>query len=109
MIRWRIYYSGGVTFDSSQGSPDDAPAFGVQVILQFGDRDRRRESISNADYYVYTPSGFWVGSDLMGVIDRLANRVPFSGLLVGRWDPRDEFLEILRTSEQDPDFPQVRT
>jgi len=109
MVRWRIYYSDGTTFDSTQGSPDEAPAFGVQVILQLSDGGRRRESVSNADYYVYTPSGFWVGADLTGILDRLANRLPFSGFLIGRWDPRDEFLGILRTSEKDPDFPQART
>ena len=107
MVRWRIYYSGGTTFDSSQGSPDDAPAWGVQVILQLSDKDRRRESIANADYYVYQ-SGFWVGSDLPGIIDRLANKVSFSGFLVGRWDPRDEFLALIRKSEKDTDFPQAQ-
>ncbi len=108
MIQWRIYYSDGSTFDSSQGIPDDAPAFGVAVIVQLADNGRLRDSVHSGDYYVYTESGFWVGADLSGLLDRLANRIPFSGFLVGRWDPQDEYFAILRKAEKDPDFPQAR-
>ena len=109
MLRWRIYYSDGSTFDSSQGTPDEAPAFGVAVILQFSDNDRRREALCGADYYLCTSSGVWVGADFAGLLDRLIHRLPFSGFLVGRWDPRDQYFAILRTAEKDSDFPQARS
>ena len=109
MIEWRIYYSDGSTFDSSQGTPDDAPAFGVHVILQLADNGRLRDPVVGADYYLFSESGKWVGADLVALIEKLANRVPFSGFLVGRWEPTDEYLAVLRKSEKDADFPQVRS
>ena len=107
MVKWRIYYTDGTTFDSTQGNPDDAPAFGVQVIVQLSDNGRLRDTLKGSDYYVYIPSGFWTGMDFTGLLDRLTNRLPFSGFLVGRWDPLDEYWDILRKAEKDKDFPQA--
>ncbi len=109
MIQWRIYYSDGSTFDSTQGTSDDAPAFGVQVILQLTDNGRIRDSVTGGDFYLCSENGRWSGSDLVGLIDRLANRVPFSGFLIGRWDPWEDYQVILRQSEADTDFPQARS
>jgi hypothetical protein len=107
MIDWRVYYSDGSTFDSSQGTPDDAPAFGVQEILQLADDGRIRDVVTGADFYLYCEDGKWTGSDLVGLIERLANRIPFSGTLIGRWEPVDVYQAILRTAEEDTDFPQA--
>ena len=54
MIQWRIYYADGSTFDSSQGSPWDAPATRVLVIPH---RDPQASGgvsrASDGDYYLW--------------------------------------------------------
>ena len=33
-MKWRIYYDDGMTFDSSDGEPCDAPGHGVIAIVE---------------------------------------------------------------------------
>lgn len=50
MREWAIYYDDGSTFDSDDGSFDQAPSDGVIcVVRKEGDR---AEFLSGADYYV---------------------------------------------------------
>jgi hypothetical protein len=101
-IEWRIYYSDGSTFDSSQGSPDDAPAWDIQVIAE-RDGQVGRRLLSKADYYFYL-DGCWIGVDDIGLVDYLAN--VFRVIKVGRQLPaRKDFREILEKAQVDPDLP----
>jgi len=105
MLRWRIYYGDGSTFDNLQGSADEAPPFGVQFIVQLCDEDRYRDTLQRVDYFIMTETGVWVGCDITGLLDRLINRIPFSGLLVGRWIEHDAFMELQNAVARDTDFP----
>ena len=105
MLQWRIYYGDGSTFDNLQGSPDDAPPFGVQFIVQLCADGKRRDTLNQADYFVMLENGVWVGSDITGVLDRLIHRIPFTGLLVGRWIGTDDFDKLRLKVARDKDFP----
>ncbi len=79
----RIYYADGTTFD---GPPEQAPGWGVLVIVQYG--------------------GGWWGHDLVGLLDCLAlpglNRV-----LHGRTAAKGVWRDTLAAAHTDPDFPQT--
>jgi len=104
-LLWKIYYGDGSTFTNLQGSPDEAPPFGVQFILQLCDEGRWRETLHEADYFVMGEDDVWIGSDITGILDRLAHRIPFSGFLVGRWIGHDAFMKLNKVVQQDKDFP----
>jgi hypothetical protein len=105
MLKWRIYYDDGSTFDNLQGTADEAPPFGVQSVVQLTKAGSYRTPLTGLDYYVMLESGEWVGSDLTGILDKLINRIPFSGFLVGRWVELTVFHEVTHKAMQDRDFP----
>jgi hypothetical protein len=105
MLRWKIYYGDGTTFTNLQGSPDEAPAFDVQFVTQRCGDDTKRDTLQQADYFVMLESGVWVGSDIIGILDKLIHRIPFSGLLVGRWIEKDAYMGLMAKVARDQDFP----
>lgn len=107
MISWRIYYDNGVTFDSSQGSPKDAPAWGVLCIVQL-DETVGRHIMWHPEkgFYVYAEEhGEWDIKDFTGLLDFLAN---FPGCIVkmGRGVPNHKFSETYARAAADPGFPK---
>jgi hypothetical protein len=104
MLKWRVYYDDDSTFDSSQGSPADAPAWGV-VACNTLDPKEGRTFQSASDFYVYEPDCGWVGVDLIGLLDRLGNRVPIESVCFGRTVPSDTYERIYTVAVKDPDFP----
>ena len=101
---WRIYYDDGSTFDSTEGDPDDAPAFGVQCIVE-PDDDGGRVVLNHFDWYYYNPeAGQWWGSDIHGLLDKLQFRIPIEAVMQGR--NCSNFKEILVRATHDPDFPR---
>lgn len=100
MPEWRIYYADGTTFDSGKGEPKSAPAFGVQVIVQY---DSGKQVISRSDYYWF--DGIWYGGDLFGLFDFLAR--DGGPVKFGRCLPRAEFDAIHKRAVEDPDFPNT--
>lgn len=106
---WRIFYSDGSTFDSTQGRSGDAPAFGIVCIVSPNDLVGR-EILHGHDFYYWIPPadgipGYWSGGDARGVFDRLLFRLPFVALLEGRNVRRDVFLNIMSIADKDKDFP----
>jgi hypothetical protein len=136
-MKWRVYYDGGATFDSTQGEPEDAPSWGIACIVQ-PYIESGRTITQGYDYYVFTEN-MWIGMDRTGVLDYLIQRRclkigPTNSKLVytqgewqgmsdddltlwmleqypiiaGRMIPKQRFLDIFRVANSDPDFP-VRT
>lgn len=106
-ILWRIYYSDN-TFDSSQGTLEDAPAFGVVCIVSPNDLVGR-VILHRHDFYYWVPpdgnvKGYWSGGDARGVFDRLLFRLPFMALLEGRNVRREVFNKVMVDADKDPDF-----
>ena len=102
MLAWRIYYADGTTFDSSMGGPDDAPAWGVIVIVQPSIHGGARP-LDGQRYYIYE-DGRWIGASWDGILDKLAHRIKFSGFLVGRWVHDAVYLDVWKRMKSDPDF-----
>jgi hypothetical protein len=98
MIPWKIYYSDGTTYT---GVPENAPAFGVQVIVH-QDKEHGKYLVHNYDYYWYL-NNRWEGGDIVGLIDYLAFHRP-SIVCFGRIISNEEFQEIYSTALMDKDF-----
>jgi len=105
MPEWRIYYTDGETFDSSQGSPADAPSRGVAVIVVV-DREVGRGLLHRWDWYFWnTEDRQWYGCDQWGLIDHLLdNRA--TAVKMGRSVSQDRWHAILQRATNDPDFPR---
>lgn len=105
-INWRIFYTDGSTFDSSQGSPQDAPEWGVICIVQH-DADVGRTIMRRWDFYYFHPidQNFW-GCDIFGYIDIGVNGRPFTpgSLKIGCTISTPQFQEILSIADSDPAF-----
>ena len=106
LVDWRIYYDDGSTFDSDQGTPNDAPPVGVILILQ---RDllfpNNTERIVGENYYYWAgPTMQWQGSDRDGLVDRLLERKDVEGVCQGRRLSREDFHAIHRAASNDSDF-----
>lgn len=107
MLKWRIYYDNGTTFDSTQGGPGDAPAWGALMIVQL-DPTVGRHIMWHPEkgFFVWCKEhGEWDIKDFTGLLDFLAN---FPGCVVrmGRGVPNDRFQAIYRSAVDDPGFPK---
>jgi len=109
-MKWRIYYGDNSTFDSSQGNPEDAPAYNVQIIVQPdkpGARSVGTEALRLHDWYYWrTDEEKWVGGDLHGILDLFLSREPIKALCQGRRIPTKLFDELYLKAKHDPDFPR---
>lgn len=82
IMKWKIWYADGSTFDSSQGAPADAPTEGVQAIGEC--RDGRKLVHTGADFYRW--NGRWQGttSPIANLYDGTQNEIPAKkGSLIG--------------------------
>lgn len=94
---WRIYYDGGDTFGSEGGTPLEAPAWGVLVILDQEPEREYHNPLYSKDYYLHVDGG-WIGVDEVGLIDRLTQM----GILkVGRTVHEGEFMRAIEAAIRD--------
>lgn len=105
MVTWRIYYGDGTTFDSSMGTPQQAPGLDVQVIVQPDERVGRVLLTRFDWYYFRTDLGEWWASDYFGLLDQLTS--DRDGVVVAVKAGRNAraYDEILQRALHDPDFP----
>ena len=106
MLAWRIYYADGSTFSSVEGTPHEAPAFGVQAVCQ-PEPDVGLETLHAFDYYAYM-GGVWLGfCGHDALVDHVTAYAPdIEALKVGRQIPRQQYQAIMRFALHDPDFPR---
>lgn len=100
---WRIYYGDGSSFDSSEGSPLDAPSYGI-ICAVYPDELVGRAIMHGWDWY-YWVNGQWWGSDIYGVLDRMLHNLPLQALKQGRNVSNQVYRKIMTTADKDPDFP----
>lgn len=112
MLRWRIYYDNGTTFDDSRGEPWDAPGRGIVCIKQVdptpvmynvGSQVLREYPF----YWYHRQWDAWFGSDLTGLIDQLTNdrQDVVCAVKHGRWTHPASYREIIDKANKDDDFP----
>lgn len=98
-MKWRIYYGDGSTFSNKEGSPQQAPPWNIQDIIQ--EDPEKGLYHQHGDYYVYRKSG-WFSVDFTGLIDFLAHEG--GPVKFGRTIDTKRFLEIRARADKDPDF-----
>lgn len=97
MIKWRIYYDDGRTFNHTNGPPENAPPWGVIDIIQWDLRTDKRYH-QTGDYYCFE-SDYWFACDLMGLIDYLARG---KGIVkFGRTIPTMKYNKIRQQASED--------
>ena len=106
MPDWRIYYS-DITFDSDEGSPEEAPGLDVQVIVRKDEARGRMILFKNDFYYFRYDLGLWWGSDLFGLLDQLTHDPEGNVGAVKAGRHATNFDEVLREARHDPDFKLV--
>jgi hypothetical protein len=112
-IKWRIYYDNGSTFDNTQGKPWEAPGRGVVCIVQIDPSPRNKSVntqvlVGHAYYWFHVEWGYWLHSDIYGIIDLLTNDRDRSvcAVKMGRWLDYLVFEDIMERAYHDPDFPK---
>lgn len=76
MIKWRVYYEDGSTFDNTQGEPEDAPPFKV-ICIRLRHRDvpggrgvLKSDPLREVDYYWWRKDHqMWYGGDVISAIN----------------------------------------
>lgn len=112
---WRVYYSDGSTYSDADGPIQDAPALGVQAIVQRDPNPHgtgrfvvhgggQRPNRVPIDYYCWDDSqGIWAGTDLFGLWDYL-QRPGWKRVLFGRTIADETYQRIIMAAGDDPDF-----
>jgi len=104
---WRIYYSDSSSFGSEEGEPNQAPRRGVLVIVQ-RDTEAGRSLWKECDFYWWlSRQRAWVGGDLAGLLDYLAECAG-AVVLQGRTVPDRLYRDVVRRAGSDPAFPPKR-
>jgi len=103
--KWKIYYADESIFDSTMGTPEEAPSFGVICIVQPNEYTGRT-IVSGYDWYYYNLEiGEWWQSDIHGLVDNMLHNFPVKAVKQGRNAPDPIFKRIMATAIKDPDFP----
>lgn len=103
MLEWRIYYDDGSTFSNAEGAPHEAPALGVQMILQ-ADPVVGRQVITGKDFY-YFDLGAWMSADWFGLWDYLCRPGAEKTVRFGRNMRSQDYHALMGRAVKDPDFP----
>lgn len=103
---WKVWYSDGSTFSSSDGPPELAPKRGVQAIA-CSDREHGRVICRSNDFYIWSVfdgEWGWQGVDYFGLWDYLQD--PGSKIvLFGRTIGNAEYRQLINRVVNDPELP----
>jgi hypothetical protein len=100
MLRWRIYYSDGSAYSSTE-PVEGAPCDGVIAIAQ-ADEDVGREVLHMKDFYYF--EGRWFGCDRYGLEDYL-RRPGWKKIVAGRNTTHRNYSALFERACTDPDLP----
>ena len=99
---WEIYYDDGTTFSDLEGTPQDAPSFGVIAVVS-PDETVGRIITHKWDWY-YVVGDQWWGSDVYGVLDRMTHNLEVTALKQGRNVNNTAFRRIMSEASINPRF-----
>jgi hypothetical protein len=98
--KWKIYYTDGSTFDSTQGEPNDAPCKGVAIVVSQDGRCGRR-FMHGHDWYRWLPEyDRWGECREFDVLREVA----VHGTVIarcGEYQGESEFEKILISAHED--------
>ena len=94
LLGWRIYYDNGTTFSSVDGTWNEAPGDGVQVVVEYYD-DESREVHLARDYYIFD-EGKTYGTNRLEPWLHKHNIVKF-----GRWSANGSFAQLVKRAKAD--------
>jgi hypothetical protein len=98
---WKIIYRDGSAYSDKDGPAFEAPATGVQVILQHSG-SVGRNILANHDYYWFEDR--WFGGDLAGLILYLIEHKGAQKVILGKFVVDDVFHAAMKQAVEDPDF-----
>lgn len=101
---WEIYYDDETTFSDLEGTPQDAPSFGVIAVVT-PDETVGRIITHKWDWY-YVVDDQWWGSDVYGVLDRMTHNLEVTALKQGRNVNNAAFRRIMGEASINPRFPK---
>jgi hypothetical protein len=87
-MKWKIYYDDGTTFSDLDGTPDLAPAFGVQAVVCSPD--------------------LWGCGDIVGLIDYLSQPGMHKCVRFGRLTTNKKYADVLDMARSDRDIGSDR-
>lgn len=90
-MEWIAFYDDGSTFDSDQGSWEEAPAWSIQAIA-YKASETGWSICTDGDYFIRLENGEFLPLDKDGLVDYAAN--VWRKAKVGRMISRDEFAKI---------------
>lgn len=104
-MKWAVYYDDGKRFTDEDGTPEEAPAFGIVACVSPCE-DMGREVIHGWDWYFFHTDHqvFW-GCDISGLLDRLLHNLPTQAVKQGRSVYTPDFKTIYKKACEDPAFP----
>lgn len=105
-MEWTIIYEDGSEFTSEDGTPEEAPPEGVQVIIDANPIVGRRVLTSPLGFYWYENGEWWVCLDFMGKGFTDYLRKPgYKVIKFGSTIGDDEFRALHDRAVDDPRFP----
>lgn len=115
MVRWRIYYGDGTTFDNTMGDPVDAPAYNVQCIVSIEPgmdneqliKDSGKLLLHNWQYYLYRSDLGWFGCFTdFDLLDHFIAYAPvITAVKKARTVPHKDYVSVMSRAMGDVDFP----
>ena len=98
-IPFKVYYRDGSSY---VGDPEKAPILGVALIVQFS-KENGREIVSHGDYYCWYQDR-WQSCGYDSMIAYMSEP-GWKKYLIGVQIYQDDWDELNRLAESDPDFP----
>lgn len=103
-MKWKIYYTDGSTYSDQDGSPFDAPALHVQVIV-VEEPAVGRFLIAQRDRYWWDPErNSWFGGDTQGEFQNNLKKGP-KATLYGEFVWNHEYQNCIKAALADPYLP----
>ena len=98
---WIIFYDDDTTFSSDDGSPGEAPAVGVLVLIQ-ENANGNWVLYEKRDYYCWNwrAKNEWVATDGKGMHDYLFHHDDWRMVLYGRWVSDRKYQDVLEKATE---------
>lgn len=103
-LRWKIYYVDGSTFSNQDGSPEDAPGWGVVAVIQEDDVTGVQVHHQHDFYCFAFEFGGWYALDYFGFA-QYASRPGLKIVKLGDVMPTHKYRELMASLHDDPDLP----